>query len=220
MSNTYKQPGEVLSFTAGAAYSSGDLVPFGMRGLGVVQADVASGAEGELHVCGVHALKKTAGTAAVQGAPAYWNATTEAVLMAPAAGAYFLGYFAAAAASAATSCEVILCEFAEEPPRLLTLAATGNQSVAVADLLCGDLTLLVPNTAALSVSLPSVASIPAGARLRVRKTTADAHAVTLDPAGSETIAGGATHASIDANNDVAVFQSTGAAWVLVDSAIA
>ena len=51
-------------------------------------------------------------------------------------------------------------------------------------------------------------------------TTADAHAVTLDPADSETIAGASTHAAIDAANDTALFQSTGAAWVLVDSSIA
>ena len=140
--------------------------------------------------------------------------------MAPAAGVYFLGYFAYAATSGAVTCEVLLCESIKEGPRLLTLAATGNQTITVADLLSGDLTLIVPHTAALTVALPSVASIPAGARLRVRKTSADAAAVTLDAAGSETIAGNATHAAIDANNDVAVFQSTGAAWVLVDSSIA
>jgi predicted RecA/RadA family phage recombinase len=220
MANTYLQPGEVRSFTAAADLSGGDLVALGMSRMGIVQADVASGAEGEAHTVGVHALTKTAGTAAVAGSPAYWDASTEAVVMAPAAGAYFIGHFYAAAISTAVACEVVLAGFAYEPPRLLTLAATGNQAIVAADLLGADLTLLAPNTAALTVSLPSVAAVPPGALLRVRKTTADAHAVTLDPADSETIAGASTHAAIDAANDTALFQSTGAAWVLVDSSIA
>ena len=220
MATTYLQPGEVRSFTAAANLSSGDLVALGMACMGIVQADVDSGAEGEAHTVGVHALKKTAGTAAVAGSPAYWNATTEAVVMAPAAGAYFIGHFYAAAISTAVACEVVLAGFAAEPPRQLTLAATGNQTIVAADMLGGDLTLIAPNTAALTVTLPSVAAVPPGTLLRVRKTTADAAAITLDAAGSETIAGATTHAAIDAANDTALFQSTGAAWVLVDASIA
>ena len=223
MANTYLQPGEVRSFTAAANLDSGDLIPLGMSCMGIVQADVASGAEGEAHTTGVHVLTKTAGTAAVAGSPAYWNATTEKVVMAPAAaaaGVYFIGHFYAGAIAAAVTCEVVLDGFAAEPPRQLTLAATGAQTITVADLLGGDLTLIVPNTAALTVTLPSVAAVPPGALLRVRKTTADAAAVTLDAAGSETIAGATTHATIDAANDMALFQNTGAAWVLLDSAIA
>lgn len=221
MANTYRKSGEVLTFTAGSALASGAVTPLGLLALGIVQATVASGASGEAGRVGVHSLAKTTGTAAAAFGRAFWDSSTAKVVMAPAAGAYFLGWFAEAASSAATTCTVLIAQsFSQEGPRLLTLAATGNQSLTAADFLGGDLTILVPNSEALTVALPAVATIPAGARLRVRKTAAAAAAVTLDPDGSEQIAGGNTHAAIDANADTAVFHSTGAAWVLVDSAIA
>ena len=219
--NTYRQPGEVLTFTASANIASGDPVAFGIKQLGLATGAVASGAEGELHLAGVHALTKTAGTAAVAGAPAYWNPTTEAVVMAAAVGCYFIGHFAAAAGTTATACEVKLAEsFREEGPRLLTAAAAADTTLTAADFLSGHLTLLVPNTDTVTVNLPAVASVPIGAMLRVKKTTADADAVTLDGNASETVGGGATFATIDANGDTALFANTGAAWVLLDSAIA
>jgi hypothetical protein len=100
------------------------------------------------------------------------------------------------------------------------LAATGAQALTAADFMSGDVVVFAPNTAALSLALPAVAAIPVGAKLFVRKTTADAFAATLDPNASETINGGATFATIDAAADHAEFVSTGAAWSLVRSVIA
>jgi hypothetical protein len=102
----------------------------------------------------------------------------------------------------------------------LTLAATGAQTLTAADFLGGDLVLLVPNTAAKTINLAAVGSIPTGAKLTVVKTSADAFAVTLDPASSEQINGGSSFATIDAANDRARFINNGTSWTLIDSAIA
>ncbi|MBK1699751.1 DUF2190 family protein [Thiococcus pfennigii] len=223
MANNYDRPGEVLDFVngTGAAISSGAPIVFGRAQMGVALADIASGAEGSAQMRGVWSLAKNTSDAAVQGAPAWWDPTAEEVINAVATGAYFLGHFAEAAAAEATACLVCLApSFRDEGPRLLTLAATGAQSLAAADFLSGDLTVLAPNTAAIAVTLPAVASVPVGAKLRVKKTTADAHAVTLDGAASEQVGGGATFGAIDAIDDTALFINTGAAWQLIDSAIA
>lgn len=221
MSNTYVKEGEVVDWTngTGSAVVSGAVVAVGMLQLGIAAVDIASAAVGSVYLEGIHRLTKTTGAIA-QGSRVWWDATNSYVVNAPAKNAYFLGYAHEAALTGDTSVLVDLCEFAEEGPRLLALAATGAETLTAADLLGGQLTLLVPNSAAKTVNLPSVAAIPPGAVLRVRKTDAAAAAITLDAAGTEQIAGGNTHTALDANNDYAMFQSDGAAWYVVDSAIA
>jgi hypothetical protein len=98
-----------------------------------------------------------------------------------------------------------------------TLAATGNQALTKYDL---GKTILLPNTAALTVTLPAVADTQAGDKIRFVKTTADAAAVTLDGNASETIDGSATLATLDAAFDCAEIVSTGAAWVVLNRDIA
>ena len=219
--NNYRYEGAVAEWTngTGSAVASGAVVAFGMQQMGVACTDIANAASGSVALDGVFNLTKTTG-AIVRGQKVWWDATNNYVINAPAKNAYFLGFADEAADSAATSVAVALAEFAEEGPRLLTLAATGNESIGAGDLLGGQLTLIVPNTGAKTLAIVSVASIPPGTIMRVRKTDATAQAITLDPASTEQIAGGNTHAALDANNDYAMFQSTGAAWVLVDSAIA
>lgn len=97
------------------------------------------------------------------------------------------------------------------------LAATGNQTLSKWDL---NKTIFCGNTAALSVTLPAVASCPAGSTLTVVKTSADAQAITLDGNSSETIDGATTLATQDAAYDVATIVSTGAAWVVTSRDIA
>lgn len=92
-----------------------------------------------------------------------------------------------------------------------TLAATGAQSLGKYDI---GKKILVPNTAALTVTLPAVASCPVGGELEFVKTTADAFAVTLDGNASETIDGAATLATIDAAYDCARLVNTGTGWVV------
>ena len=219
--NRFVKEGRVADWTngTGAAVISGTVIVFGLQQLAIAETDIANGATGSVLLEGVVRLDKASGAIA-QGQKLWWDAANAEVLNAPAKNAYFLGYATEAAGTSDAEVLVDLAEFADEGPRILTLAATGSESIGAGDLLGGALTLLVPNTGAKTLSIASVASVPPGALLRVRKTTADALAVTLDPAGSEQIAGATTHAAIDAANDTALFQSTGAAWVLVDSAIA
>ncbi|MBU0638052.1 MAG: hypothetical protein KKB50_04245 [Planctomycetes bacterium] len=80
--------------------------------------------------------------------------------------------------------------------------------------------LLIGNTAARTLTLPAVAAVRAGGWLRVVKTSADAAAVTLDGNGAETIDGGATLATIDAQYDCAHLLCTGSEWIVLDRDIA
>ena len=221
MSRTYRQQGAVLPWinNTGLAVVTDDPIIFGQEGMAIALVDIASLATGSVQLEGVFELPKAAGVI-TQGQKLWWDAITKQILNAPAKNALFIGYAALAALTGAATANVSLEEFDSEGPRLLTLAATGAETLTVGDFASGDLTLLVPNTAAKTISLPAVASLPVGATLTVRKTTADAYAVTLDPNGGELIAGSATHASIDALNDVAVFVNSGTAWLLKDSHIA
>lgn len=81
-------------------------------------------------------------------------------------------------------------------------------------------TLLIANTAARTLILPPVATVRAGAGLRVLKTSAAAFAVTLDGHGSETIDGATTFTALDAQYDVATLLCTGTEWVIVSRDIA
>jgi hypothetical protein len=98
-----------------------------------------------------------------------------------------------------------------------TLAATGNQSLTKWDL---NKNILIPNTAAFTITLPAVADTQAGDELRFLKTTAAAFAATLDGNAAETIDGGATLATIDAQYDCAVLVSTGTEWIVLNRDIA
>jgi predicted RecA/RadA family phage recombinase len=224
MATNYNKPGRVIDWTngTGASVASGSPVTYGIDRMGIATVTIANGANGSVELYEEYTLPKLAhadtGAVGVAGQPAYW--LTDKVYDAPGLGRQYIGVFAAAAAAAAATCLVQLRPFREEGPRLLALTLSANLAVTAADLASGDLSLLLSNGAARTVTLPSVATIPRGAILKVRKTGGGAHALTLDPAGDETIAGNATHATIDADNDHAEFQSTGAAWLLVRSVIA
>jgi predicted RecA/RadA family phage recombinase len=222
MSRKYIQAGETLDWTngTGAAIASDDVVVVGNHRLGIALAAIAIAATGSVKIDGIFQLAKNTSDAVVEGQKLWWDAANEEVINAPAINSYFIGYAADAELAATATVKVQLAPFAEEGPRALTLAATGAQTLNVGDFGSGDLILFAPNTAAQTVNLPSVATIPPGSKLTVRKTSADAQAITLDPASTEQINGGNTFATIDAANDFAQFASTGAAWNLVHSVIA
>jgi predicted RecA/RadA family phage recombinase len=222
MAKNYIQGDDVIQWTngTGAAVASGAPVAVGNKQLGISLVDIANAASGSVGLCGVFSLAKNTSDAVTLGQKLWWDAANAEVINAPAINAWFIGYAFDAADASDTTILVELEEFSEEGPRALVLAATGAQTLNAGDFGGGDLTLFAPNTAAQTVNLPSVAAIPPGSKLTVRKTSADAQAVTLDPASTEQINGGNTFATIDAANDFAQFVSTGAAWSLVHSVIA
>ncbi len=71
--------------------------------------------------------------------------------------------------------------------------------------------VVVNNTGAVTMNLPTAVG-NAGLTFIFKKGTSDAFAVTLDPAGSETIDGGSTVATIDAQHDTITIVSDGANW--------
>lgn len=221
MSNTYIQEGGQVDYTnkTAAAIASGDVVPVGTMQCGIALINIAIDAIGAVMLKGIHKLPKAAGVIAAWQ-KVWWSAVSKTVLNAPAAGAYFLGYAAEAELTGAATVKVFLCDFACDSPRTITPAATGAVTLTAQDFASGYLSFFAINTAAQTVNLPSVALLTPGTQLFVKKTSADAYAVTLDPAGSELIAGGATFATIDAANDEALFVNSGTAWVLMNSTIA
>jgi len=222
MTNKYIKPGDVIDWVngTGSAVVSGQPVAIGKQQMGIALANIASTVTGSVAKKGVFQLSKNTSQAMVQGQRLFWNASTSKVDNAATINTYFIGFADQAQASSDTTVLVDLEEFAEEGPRVLTLAATGAQTLNLGDFGGKDLVVFAPNTAGQTVNLPSVADISAGSKLFVKKTDATAAAITLDPAGSELIAGGATFATQDANNDLAQFVSTGAAWNLMHSTIA
>lgn len=222
MSQNYIKPGDVIDWTngTGSAVLSGDPVVIGNQQIGIALVDIASLAIGSVAKCGVFSLAKNPAQAITQGQKLFWNATTKKVDNAPTINTYFIGYADQAQLTADTTVLVDLEEFAEEGPRVLTLAATGAQTLGVGDFGGKDLIVFAPNTGAQTLNLPSVAAIPQGSKLFVKKTAAAAFAITIDAAGSEQINGATTFATQDADNDLAQFVSTGAAWALMHSTIA
>lgn len=219
MARNYVQEGCVLSFKAAATILSGALVAFGFYGLAVALVDIASGDSGSAAIEGIWQFAKPTG-AIGQGDKLWWNPTDDTVTNVPGLNHYFLGFASEPALSDDIVVNAKLDDFCCEGSRVLTLAATGAQTLTAADFMGGDLVLLVPNTAAKTINLAAVGTIPSGAKLTVIKTSADAFAVTLDPASSEQINGGSTFATIVGANDRAKFINNGTSWTLIDSAIA
>lgn len=101
-------------------------------------------------------------------------------------------------------------------PVVVPAAATGTTALTAANFSSGLCIVTCGNTAAKAITLPAVATVPDGAILTVRKTTADAFALTITPDGAETIDGGATYALINDLGDSATFQMNGSEWILLE----
>lgn len=104
------QPGNVLTLTAPADVSSGDVVVVGDI-IGVAAYDAASGSEVEVSVVGVYELPKAA-EALTQGAGLFWNGTGVTAAEddggTPATAYSFVGHAIEAAAEAAATVRVRL----------------------------------------------------------------------------------------------------------------
>lgn len=123
----------------------------------------------------------------------------------------------------ASGVALVLCETAGEGKSgigsagIRTLAATGDVTLTTAD--CDKL-ILLPSTGAQAITFPLAADC-AGRTLCFKKTTADAVAATLTKAGSDTLDGGSTIATIDAQHDSLTLISDGvASWLVIAKQIA
>lgn len=223
MATNFVQEGNVIDWYngTGSDVDSGALVQVGFRGMGVALGDIASTATGSVMIDGVFDLALDASDTTTIGAPAWWDGAK--CYNDVAAGRYFIGHFTEVKSAAASqTVGVKLAPFAAEPPRFLTMAATGAQTLAAANLLSGRCHITVPNTAALTITLPALADVPRSAMLSVIKSTAAGAgtAVTLDGAGDETVDGSATLATIDAPDDNLTLAATAADWTIAESALA
>ncbi|NJL19485.1 MAG: DUF2190 family protein [Bdellovibrionaceae bacterium] len=201
----------------GVAVSSGDVVRIGQERMAIATVDIAISGTGIVDHGGVHRLAKVASTAIAQGARVYWDATEEEVTT-TILGNYYLGRAFRAAGADDTTVDVRLEAFSQEGPRYVT-SGSATPALGIADFLGGGVAITLSVAGAATLTLPSVADIPVGATLLTKKT-GSAGAITIDPAGSETINGGSTHATQDAQNDLAMWVNTGAAWILGPSVIA
>jgi len=219
MATNYSKPGRIIDWTngTGGTVTSGSPVVYGLDQMGIALGTVANGGTVSVALDGEFTLPKLAhndtGALGVAGQPAYW--LTDKVYDAPGLGRRYIGVFGAAAAKGAATCVVQLRPFRDEGPRVISATITAAYTVTAADLASGNLSVLLSNAAAQVVNLPSVAVVPRGAKLLVRKTGGNAEILTLTPPSPEQIAGGATDVTIAANNKYAEFQSNGAAWLLL-----
>lgn len=102
------KPSDVVTFTAAADLSGGDLVLLGTAKLpGVVSYSVLTGESGEACTIGIYELPKVAADTPTEFAKAYWNATDGAVTT-TASGNTLIGTFAKAAGNGETTCQVRL----------------------------------------------------------------------------------------------------------------
>ncbi len=94
-----------------------------------------------------------------------------------------------------------------------TMAATGTQTLSKFD--CGK-TVLVPNTATLTLNLPAVATVSEGQELTIVKShLSDTNAITLDGNASENIDGATTLTTMDAPFDTVCMVAATTLWIIL-----
>ena len=74
---TFQQDGEVITITAGANLTSGQVVRVGNL-LGVATQAIANGAAGEVALCGVYTVPKVSGAVIAIGETLTWDASAAA----------------------------------------------------------------------------------------------------------------------------------------------
>jgi predicted RecA/RadA family phage recombinase len=219
MVRQYKD-GKIWNWTNGTGSSAANnsIVVVGKERLGVATVAIANGSTGSVASEGVFEVTKVGSQAWAVGDKVFWNGT--AFTKTVALNSYFAGYAAetAGSGSGVTTGYIRFAPFAEEGPRYL---ASGEATIALAaqDFYGGHLTLVASVAGTATVTLPAVASTPIGKVLTVKKTGTSG-AITLDPNDTEQINGGNTYTALDAQNDMADFINTGAAWLLGPNNIA
>lgn len=97
----------LLDFTAGAAYSGGDVIQHPSLLAGIVIADVANGDQGTCEVTGHFRVTKEENTSFAAGDDVFWDDTFNWATTTT-SGGFFIGIASAAAAGADATVDVLL----------------------------------------------------------------------------------------------------------------
>ena len=106
---------------------------------------------------------------------------------------------------------------ADHPSAIRRITALGQGAATITTAQAG--VVVVSNTGTMTLTLPT-AALAAGLQYTFIKATSDAAAITLDGAGSETINGATTVATMDAQYDTITIVSNGTAWYVTHRIIA
>ena len=220
MATNFIQEGNVIDwYNAGSAVASGAVVQVGFRGMGVALAAIGALGTGSVMIDGVFDLPLDDSDTTAIGGKAWWDGSK--ALNDPAAGRFFIGFFTEVRADAPNqTVGVKLAPFTAEGVRALVTPTTAAQTLAAANFLSGHCAINAPNAEAQTITLPALATVPAGALLHVLKSGANTDAVTLDGHLAETIAGATTHATMNLALDSVTLAATAAGWIVVGSAVA
>lgn len=204
--------------TPSSAVLAGEVYVGDPNGLGIVIDDIAANATGSVAFSGAYDLPKTAGEAWTRGSLLYWDASAES-LTTTALDNEFFGRAYFAAESASTRGVGYLLPFSDEPPREVTLAATGAQIIGAENFRNGKaLHVNVPNTAALTTTFPAMSTVPLGMSVVIQKSSADAEIVTIAANAADAVLG--TTGQIDAEEDTVAFVTTADGPLVTGNSIA
>lgn len=197
--------GNVIQVTLSGTVAVNSVMLIPRYGAGIAQSGGVSGDVITVRTKGIVTLPKYAtSNALAQGQPCYLNISTGEIYNAPVSGYAFVGIADQDAGATTTTCRVILAPYSAEESREITLAATGNQVLSLYDFTNGKgLSVLVPNTAGLSVTFPAMSTVPKSMPVWFRKTAAAAAAITFAANVANAVVG--TPGTVDADNDRVYF---------------
>lgn len=213
---THEGPCKIDYYNTGSAIAVGDDVVLNDR-LGFAEVAIAATTGiGAVRYRGQARKTRNASDTFTQRAPVFWDrSASEFVNVRADTDDVFAGWSMSYIGSAAAGdLDVELAPFSEQPPVVITSSA--STTVEAHHFGNGYLSVRSTQSTSNALAIPAAASVP-GARIRVVRTVTGA--CTITPA-SGTIAGGASHNSLDAANDWAIFEAVGTDWVVNDSAIA
>lgn len=220
-------PGDTISWDndTGSAVVVNQLILIPKQQVGIAKAAIADATTGPVLVEGVVFLASDAVSITADD-PLYATlGTSPAVTNVGTSSNYFIGWAEKDAASSA-GVNVRLAPFAEAPIQFhKRLANSVTSSASAITLTAASFSTMVHTVIASAagtqaVALPALAEGIAQGTVLITKKTGSAGAVTITAGTGTTIAGSATHATQDAQNDSAIFVFVGTDWVFVPDLIA
>lgn len=229
MSTKYVKAGDTISWDndTGSAVAVNSLVLIPTDRVGVAAEAIADATNGPVIVNGVVFLASAAVAftaddpvyAALGASPACTNVPTTSL--------YFIGW-AEKDAAASAGVFVRLAPFCQSPNKGVAGIGTNYVSSGSAITLTSathfrtglPVTVIASAAGTQAVATPALAEIIPQGQVLIVKKTGSAGAVTITAGSGTTIAGGATYATLDAQNDVAMFVFIGTDWVLTTNNIA